>query len=295
MLILFTLLACSDGDPVESADPTASDPRWDPANWPERIDLDDRTATLVAPTSWAGEALPVVFELHGFSASGQLQDLIYQASLRVDEKQFILVLPEGTKNPDGLQFWNATDACCDFYGSEVNDVRFLKQLIDEVEASFPVDSDRISIMGHSNGGYMSYRMGCEIPTRLSAIAPLAGLAWSNEADCVDQTGVSVLHIHGTLDTSVPYEPAFGLPGALGSVERHTARAGCSGTSEDLGAVNYEEGIAGDETDRLRFTDGCREGFVGELWTMNETGHVPLFTDEFRDDMLDWMLARTRQP
>ena len=295
MVSLLFLLACGGDTPDDSMAATGPDPRQDPATWPEEIALNDRMASVVAPENWAGEPLPVIVELHGFGASGLLQEVIYQAALRVDEKQFLLVLPEGTANPDGLQFWNASNVCCDFYNSDVNDVRFLKQLLDEVEASFPVDTDRISVMGHSNGGYMSYRMGCEIPTRLSAIAPLAGLAFMDEGDCADTSGLSVLHIHGTADPDVPYETTGSLPGAVDSLQRHTARAGCSGATEDLGAADYDNNGAGDETDRVRYTDGCREGFVGELWTMNDVGHVPNFTDAARDDMIDWLLARTRHP
>ena len=273
MFLLLTLLACSTDEPLDSAT-AAPDPRQDMSTWPAVIDIGDRTANIIAPVTWNGDPLPVIIELHGYSASGQLHDLIYQAALRVDTKQFILVLPEGTKNSMGLQFWNASETCCDFENTGVNDVKFLKELIDEVEASFPVDTERISIMGHSNGGYMSYRMGCEIPTRLSAIAPLAGLAWANEADCKDTTGLSVLHIHGTADDAVPYEPVGMLPGALGSLERHTNRAGCSSSGDDLGIMDYDTAVDGDETDRMRFTEAAGTALSASCGPCTRRGTSP---------------------
>jgi polyhydroxybutyrate depolymerase len=290
--VLAFLLACG-ADKGTDTSPTAPDLRFDHTTWPDNVIVGDRQSLVIFPTEYDGSTLlPVIMELHGYSATGLFQDMVYQASLRVDEQNFILVLPDGTPNSSGLQFWNATESCCDGENSGVNDVKYLKGVLDEVELAFPVDPERISIMGHSNGGYMSYRMACEIPERISGIAPLAGLAWADPADCKNPAAVNVLHIHGTADDSVPFEPGF-LPGAWGSLERFTERAGCTGTTEDLGNADYENDTEGLETERYRYTDGCSEGFVGEMWQMNDVGHLPAFAEAFRDDLVSWLLDKRR--
>lgn len=284
----------ADGDTGAATGPT-DDPRFDSSTWPDSITDGDRVAMVYGPADYDGESLlPVIMLLHGYGASGILQDLVYQLRPRVDTAGFILILPEGTVDSRGLQFWNATEACCDFDASGVDDVGHLLTVLDGVEATYPVDPDRITVTGHSNGGYMSYRMGCEASDRLAAIAPLAGLAFSNEADCAASQAVSVLHTHGTEDEDVPYDgfPPF-LPSAQGSVERWTARAGCSGATESAGTADYETSVDGEEATKTRWSDGCEEGFNAELWTLNGVGHLPFFTDLWRDEHTAWLLAQRR--
>ena len=44
----------------------------------------------------------------------------------------MLVMPDGKVNTLGYQYWNATDACCDIFGSGVDDVAYIAGLIEEV-------------------------------------------------------------------------------------------------------------------------------------------------------------------
>lgn len=285
----------SDGTDTSGVTETPPDLRFDSSTWPESITDGDRTAAVYGPQDYDGESLlPVIMLLHGYGASGILQDLVYQLRPRVDTEGFILILPEGTTDSRGLQFWNATEACCDFDGTEIDDVGHLLTVLDGVEAAYPVDTKRISVTGHSNGGYMSYRMGCEASDRIAAIAPLAGLAFGNEADCAASEAVSVLHTHGTEDADVPYDgfPPF-LPGAQQSVERWTSRAGCSGTTQDLGTADYETSVDGEEATRIQWSDGCEAGFNAELWTLNGVGHLPFFTELWRDEHTAWLLSQSR--
>ena len=56
---------------------------------------------------------------------------------------FVLVAPDGTLDRTGQRFWNATDACCNFFGDSVDDVAYLHGLVREVAAAYHVDSRRI--------------------------------------------------------------------------------------------------------------------------------------------------------
>ena len=201
-------------------------------------------------------------------------------------------------NDDGDRFWNATDACCDLYGTGVDDVGWLTSILDDLIDRFPVDEERIYVTGLSNGGFMSYRMACELSDRVAAIASVAGMDFADATDCVPAEPVSVLHIHGTADDTVPYDgwdlPGYVIPSARDSVVRWAERAGCDPSDTgDAGDADYIEDIAGEETTRSTWTAGCVPGHDAALWTMEGAEHVPAFTPRLGRDLLDWLLAHER--
>lgn len=67
---------------------------------------------------------------------------------------------------------------------------------------YPVDTTRIYATGMSNGGFMCYRLACELPGRFAAIAPVA--ASMSMADCSPDKQLPIIHFHSYLDSSVPY-------------------------------------------------------------------------------------------
>ena len=84
-------------------------------------------------------------------------------------------MANGTRDPDGNRFWNATDFCCDLHNTQVDDVKYLSGLLEEAATHIAVE--RIFALGHSNGGFMSYRLACEGIPGLVAIASLAGTSF----------------------------------------------------------------------------------------------------------------------
>lgn len=283
--MLIFALACSAV--VETDDPSdtdvAVDPRDDRATWPDTVG-GDRPANVVYPADWDGSALPVIVLLHGYSATAAIQNSYFGLSQRVDAG-FALVLPDGTTDRSGNQFWNATDRCCDFWGTDVDDVGYLTGLLDELEAGAKVAPDRVVLVGHSNGGFMAHRVACDASDRVAGIVSLAGVTWLDEGKC--QGGaMDVLQIHGTADDTIPYGGEAGAPGAEETVARWAARAGCTGALADEGTANFDTRVSGDETTKRGYAD-CDVG----LWTMAGSGHVPGLNDAWRDDVVSWALAR----
>ncbi len=148
--------------------------------------------------------MPLVVLLHGLGSSGATMEEYFQLQPLAESKGFLLALPDGTKHADGARFWNATDACCGF-GSTVDDVAYLGSVIDEVEGARNVDRSRVYVMGHSNGGFMSYRMACDVADRVAAIASVAGATWADPSKCTPSEPVSVLQVHGTADEGIRYD------------------------------------------------------------------------------------------
>jgi len=76
-------------------------------------------------------------------------------------------------------------------------------LLDRLESKLPIDRSRVYLVGTSAGGFMAYRLACDIPNRFAAIASVAGsMFWT---DCSPSVAVSIYEIHGTADANVPYE------------------------------------------------------------------------------------------
>ncbi|MCA9489206.1 MAG: alpha/beta fold hydrolase, partial [Myxococcales bacterium] len=187
--------------------------------------------------------------------------------------------------------WNATDACCDFDGADVDDVAYLTGLLDELEASMPIDPERIVVVGHSNGGFMAWRLACEIPERLAGIASLAGATWLDAADCREEAPLSALQMHGTVDDTILYDgfPGF-YPSAETSIGRAASLAGCDPEPVSAGLRDDDAAVAGEETERLVF-EGCSEDV--QLWRMEGSGHIPLPTPSWQQDLLAWLLGARR--
>jgi len=59
----------------------------------------------------------------------------------------------------------------------------------------------------SNGGFMSYRLACELSDRIAAIAPVAGDM--NVPACNTGREVPVIHFHSVADSAVPYWGGIG--------------------------------------------------------------------------------------
>jgi len=169
----------------------------------------ERTYLIHLPAQYQGsETLPLVLALHG--GFGSAQNLQQQSGLsqKSDEENFIVVYPEGIVG-DRLKIrtWNAGD-CCGFASrSKTDDTGFLSALIDTMLARYPIDPERIYVTGMSNGGFMAYRLACEIPGKLAAIAPVAA-SMSLEL-CSPSLPVSIIHFHSLSDRSIPFTGGTG--------------------------------------------------------------------------------------
>ena len=121
---------------------------------------DQRPAFLVLPANHDPKTpIPLVLSLHGFTSHSAQHDRYFGLSKRVNDDRFALIMANGTRDPDGNRFWNATDFCCDLHNTQVNDVQYLSGLLEEAATHIAVE--RIFALGHSNGGFMSYRLACE--------------------------------------------------------------------------------------------------------------------------------------
>lgn len=259
----------------------------------------DRPVEVQVPEGLApGEKAPLVLLLHGYGVSGLLEELYMYLAPEAAKRRFFYAHPTGTVDAQGSYFWNATDACCDFGDTKVDDSAYLASVIDEIVAAYPVDPKRVYLVGHSNGGFMSYRMACDHADKIAAIASLAGAMWSDVSKCQPSEPVHVLQIHGTADDTVIYTGEGSGPGSTPSAQT-TASSwatldGCDATADESAApLDLDVGLAGAETTVSRWAKGCKMGGSAELWSIQGGGHVPQIADGFRKSLIDFLFAHPK--
>jgi polyhydroxybutyrate depolymerase len=158
-----------------------------------------RTLNVHVPASYdPTKAMPLVLNFHGYSSNASQEDLLSQMSAKADAAGFIAIFPEGTNSS-----WNAGACCGQAVQDGVDDIGFVKDLLDTAAARLCVDAHRIFATGMSNGGFLSNRIGCELADRIAAIAPVAGV--TGVPTCTPSRPVPVMHFHGTADGLVPYD------------------------------------------------------------------------------------------
>ena len=256
----------------------------------------DRRARLVAPTTLGTGPAPLLVLLHGYSATAAVQDTYLGVTRAAAPRGLWVILPDGTVDSSGKRYWNA-HGCCNFANVPVDDVAYLRGLVQEAMSIRDIDPARVYFFGHSNGGFMSYRIACELGSEVAAIAVLAGSDAQPDAACMPSQPVSVLHLHGTSDTTIPYGGGnVGLgafPGAVAMVGRWAARAGCGATPTDGTPLDLESTLPGAETTPHTFT-GCDPGLDVRLLEITGASHIPTFTTgAIGTEVLDWLLAHHR--
>jgi uncharacterized protein (TIGR03437 family) len=174
------------------------------------IDVDgvDRTYTLYVPANFQPGTSGLVILMHGMTGHAVGMDSWTQMNDKADQAGFALACPQATVDIWGRTQWNY------FYypywpGPPSDDTGFLRQLIDTLQATIHPDPRRIYLTGHSAGAFMSYRGAIELSSRVAAIASVSGTVFGTPF--TDQRvappaggAVSVLILHGDVDTAVPY-------------------------------------------------------------------------------------------
>lgn len=174
-----------------------------------------RTFRVYLPASYDGSTpIPVVLNFHGGFGSGAQQEASSRITELAGSAGFIAVSPDGVPDPTyGIRTWNGGGCCGYAMNSNVDDVGFVRALIDHLEATLCIDRRRVYAQGMSNGAILSHRLGCELADRIRAIGPVAGTNMT--APCEPTRPVPVREIHGSADAFVPYAGGLGCgPGGI---------------------------------------------------------------------------------
>ncbi len=179
-----------------------------PGTYDEEITSNGETRQyrLHIPSSYrSGTSAPLLIGLHGAGSTGPQFESYSGFSALADRLNFIAVYPQGLIDPtEGISNWDTMP--------NSTDVPFIRDLIDSLSSRCDIDPNRIYASGHSRGGGMTNRLGCELSDRIAAIGPVSG-DYSFSETCSPSRPVPVIAFHGTLDPAIPYN-GFGLPGQI---------------------------------------------------------------------------------
>ena len=256
----------------------------------------DRPATLAMPFGYdAAKPILLVVSLHAYGSNAWKHDQYLRLSQATSLEGAAILLPQGLKDADGKRFWNASDWCCDFGRTGVDDVAYLRALIQEAETTVTID--RVAVVGHSNGGFMAWRLACEGVPKLVAIASIASIAGASAAEppvCEGASPVSALHLHVGADEDelAGYSGVKGdddYAAAVEAMRRWAARAGCEINPAELQrAGTLERDVSGAVVSTHRWEDGCAGPSIIEIWTIDSGDHNPDFDETIGARLVGWL-------
>jgi polyhydroxybutyrate depolymerase len=212
-----------------------------------------RTYRLHTPAGYDGDSLyPLVINMHGLGSNATEEELYTGFNYVADSEGFFVTYPNAI---DGT--WNITST------TGTDDVGFISALIDTIDLQYNIDLDRVFATGLSMGGFMSYRLACELSERIAAIGPVAGLQASYP--CNPGRPVPVVHFHGTADEIVPYA---GVPTTISNWVSHNA---CPETPvvTDLPDIDTND----NSTVTVSYYGPCEDSTEVTLYTINNGEHT----------------------
>ena len=163
----------------------------------------DREYHLYIPVSYDGTtSVPPLFVFHGHG--GSAESLMRWGDMKsvADTAGFILIVPQGYMDHRNTPHWNVGSWTA---RSTVDDIGFIEKIINRTSDEFNLDLQRVYSYGHSNGGYFSFELACQLGNKIAAIGSIGGtMSTETYNSCAPSHPTSVITIHGTSDPVVYY-------------------------------------------------------------------------------------------
>ena len=166
----------------------------------------ERSYILQVPdVAFGVEKRPLVIVLHegGGSPKSMVRLTEGKFNKMADRDGYLVVYPEGIKG-----YWNegGSRPLSNPRNSDVDDVGFIRTLIETLQKDYRIDENRVFVTGMANGGLMAFKLACEMPEQIRAIASVTA---SMPVDLIDHCnnikGVGLMMMNGTEDPFMPYE------------------------------------------------------------------------------------------
>ncbi len=250
-----------------------------------------RSYVLYRPFNFQPGRSALVLHLHGHTGTAPGQESWTHWDDLADREGFAIAYPQGLIDYGGSTGWNFMFNSYYWVGPEPDDVGFLRELIDSLQASLRPDPKRIFMTGHSAGAHMTHRAAVELSTRIAAVAPVMGSLYrvygaDPRIPPPPAAPVSALLLNGDSDTAVQYCGFTSSETCLASQDRTfdywAASNGCT-TYEP--AANLCDGFTPTAISQKRATN-CLDGtevqiykLIGGIHTwywdpMNDPARIP---------------------
>jgi polyhydroxybutyrate depolymerase len=231
-----------------------------------------RSYVMTVPDSASEQspAHPMLIAMHGFGGNGRgMRDMIGHDHGLEDER--VVVYPDGAGRTNSVRGWNSGHPrCCGTaLDDDVDDVAFLRALVQAVAQETCIDLNRVYATGFSNGGDMAQRLACDASDVVAAVTSVAGRFGYHSRVCPGERPVPAVLYRGLRDGTVPYE---GELMGLGALKTIPATEGFDNIARNHGCtVIPVNTLSVDDTDCLRIDD-CDGGFEITLCTSAGAGH-----------------------
>ncbi len=223
LLLSILLVACNrplrqgKSTPTENAAPSALPTEPHPApiqnslssgnhNLTMIVDRLERTYILHVPPA-AREPMPLIVVLHGTYGTGRKMQFGLGFDPYANQRGFYVAYPDAYQKPGERETarWNDGRGTLESSYAGIDDVKFIVSMVDEIAAKVPLDKSRVFVTGASNGGMMTYRLGCETSGVFAGIAPVIGNIPEPIFDsCNPSAPLNFLAINGDSDPFVPF-------------------------------------------------------------------------------------------
>jgi polyhydroxybutyrate depolymerase len=224
--LLALLIGASAGAPARASCLTST---LTPGDHSFSLSVSGRTRTFLVhvPPSYSKlRATPLVVDIHGYTGNASQHRGVSGFRELSDQAGFIAVWPQGVSDS-----WNAYGCCGNADSSNVDDVGFMRALVNDLKNRANIDNTRVFVTGHSNGGSMTHQLHCVAADVFAAGAAVAFPLNISASSCSPSRPMSSLHFAAKSDSLVPYNGG-GFIGAQSASTSFTARktvAGCSGS------------------------------------------------------------------
>lgn len=170
----------------------------------ENVDYNDfsqRTYKLHLPWSYsADKSHPLIFAFHGAYSSGLEMQSITGFNSNAGLKGYFVCYPDAA-----VENWNEGCDCNKPHRLGIDDIGFVEYLINKITSEYSIDTNRIYAAGYSQGGLFAMNVACKLSGKFAAAATVAStMSVPLSENCYPENKISILMIHGTFDSVIPW-------------------------------------------------------------------------------------------
>ena len=272
------LAACSGGGPGPTA--LTPDPVPGPGDYARSLSSGelDRSYGLHVPAGWTpGSESPLVLAFHGIQSGPANLRTVSGLDAVADDHGVVVAYPAAARGD-----WNTECLDCgsDAVVDQIDDVGFVADLIDRIDAAVGVARRRVYAIGISNGALFVHHLACASRSHFAGVASVAATLLAQEyvPACGGGRGLPFAFFLGSNDTFFPPEGRLAgndlIHVRLLSIEESVAtwagRNGCAGAPAVTELPDLEDD--GTTVSRHRHA-ACADGAEVVYYSIQGGGHT----------------------